>query len=97
MKLIVCNEFATEMTEEQLETVYGSGGAPLGLGGPIGGGGLGSFGGALSASQASEARVHSFAGFCDVNIFSNNLFGDSEISRLLSIANHNTQICANND
>ena len=96
MKLIVSNEFVTEMTEEQLETVYGSGGAPLGLGG--GGLGLiGGAGGALSTSQSSEARVHSFAGFCDVNIFSNNLFGDSEISRLLSIANHNTQVCANND
>jgi hypothetical protein len=95
VKLIVSNEFVTEMTAEQLETVYGGGGAPLGLGGGIGGGG--GLGGAFSASQASEARVHSFAGFCDVNIFSNNLFGDTEISRLLSIANHNTQVCANND
>ena len=82
-----CNTF--EMTDAQLEAVYGGGGAPLGLG-------LGGVGAGFSTSQAAEARIHSFSGFCDTNIFSNNVIS-SVLKGVLNIANSNTQICANND
>lgn len=57
------------------------------------GGGLGV---GASDSFGSSTRIHSFAGRCDINIFSNNVL-ESELKRILSIANENTQICTNND
>ena len=51
--------FATEMTDEQLESVYGGWG---GSGAAVG----------ASASLAASQRIHSFSGICDINIFSLN-------------------------
>lgn len=83
-----------ELSDTQLEAVYGGGGAPLGIA-PLGvstGVGAG-----LSASQACNTRVHSFSFTCDVNIFSNNILKSGVLGGLIDIANQRTQICANND
>ena len=56
----------------------------------------GQLGVGASGSLAANARIHSFAGFCDINIFSNNVVS-SVLKGVLNIANCNTQICANND
>jgi len=93
MKLdIVCGGFATEMTDEQLEAVYGGGGAPLGLGGGGVGGGGGVAAG-LSGSLASTERIHSFSVICDINIFSANL----DLIPIVNIADCTNQICVNNN
>jgi hypothetical protein len=81
-------DMAYEMNDEQLEAVYGGGGAPLGLG--LGGGSLG-VGAAQSA--ASSQRIHSFSVVCDVNIFSLNL----DLIPIINIATCTTQVCANKD
>ena len=83
------------LSDAQLESVYGGGGAPLGIA-PVGGGlGVGA-GVGESSSLASEERIHSFAGFCDFNMFSLNLISLSHLG-LTSILSPTTQICANND
>jgi|GEM_PF-1092896 hypothetical protein len=99
-----------ELSDIELESVYGGdgvsgvpgvaglgAGAPLGgpLGGLLGGGG-GSVGAASSLSAASSERVHSFSFTCDINTFSANILS-GWLKGLLSIANHNTQICVNRD
>lgn len=73
-----------ELSDAELESVYGG---ELGTGVGVG----------ASASEASSTRVHSFAGMCDVNIFSNNVLRSGLLFNLLHIANCTTQICANND
>lgn len=80
-----------DLSDAQLEVVYGGGGAPLGIA-PAG---LG-LGAGESSSLASETRVHSFAGTCDWNFFSFNLVSLSHLG-LTSILSPTTQICANND
>ena len=100
-----------ELSDAQLESVYGGdgfGGPAGGLGGGVGpgllggpgflGAPLGGFGvgASQSASAASAERIHSFSGFCDVNIFSANLISLSHLG-LVNVLSPTTQICANND
>jgi hypothetical protein len=90
--------FATEMTDEQLEAVYGGG-----IGGGFGGGGFGGggFGGGIpvlaalggSGSAATSERIHSFGLVCDISIFSANL----DLIPIVNIADSTNQICANNN
>jgi len=80
-----------ELSDVELESVYGSGGAPLGV--PVGLGG-GDLGVGASTSQASSEHVHSFSFTCDINTFSANII-TGELKGILNIANCNTQICAN--
>lgn len=75
-----------EMNDEQLEAVYGGGGAPLGLGG----GGLGV---GATESAASSERIHSFSVLCDINVFSLNL----DLVPIVNIADCTTMVCANRD
>ena len=81
-----------ELSDVVLESVYGSGGAPLGV--PVGLGGGGDLGVGASASQASSEHVHSFSFTCDINTFSANII-TGVLLGILNIANCNTQICAN--
>jgi len=101
---------AGELSNAEMELVYGGGGAPGGIG-PIGGGPLGggSVGVGLSGSAASSTRVHSMAFFCDRNTFSINTkrtstgeIGDVEALSLpditlVDIGNPVTQTCLNNN
>lgn len=81
-----------ELSDVVLESVYGSGGAPL-VGVPAGLGG-GDLGVGATASQASSEHIHSFSFDCDINTFSANIVTGA-LSNILHIANCNTQICAN--
>lgn len=78
-----------EMNDEQLEAVYGGGGAPLGLGGGLGGG----LGVGATESAASSERIHSFSVLCDINVFSLNL----DLIPVINIADCTTMVCANKD
>ena len=78
MKLDIVRAF--DLSDAELESVYGAGGgalpggAPLGVG-PVGGlgGGLGvGAGEASSVSAAASERIHSFAFACVRNLFSTN-------------------------
>jgi hypothetical protein len=87
MKLdIVRGGFASEMTDEQLEVVYGGGGAPLGVS-PV----LAAIGG--SGSAATSERIHSFSVLCDISVFSLN----AVVLPIVNIADCTTQTCANNN
>lgn len=81
------------VSDAQLESVYGGGGFPLGLG-PAGVGvpvGPATAGAAAASSQACETRVHSFSVLCDISIFSLNAI----VLPIVNIANQTNQICAN--
>jgi hypothetical protein len=97
---------AVELSDVELESVYGGDGLPAavapGLGGgigagPLGGGLLGGLGGGLGAasslSSATSTRVHSFSVVCDINIFSVNAI----VLPILNIADCTTQVCANDN
>lgn len=76
-----------ELSDMQLESVYGGGGAPLGLGGGGLGGGLGV---GVTSSQVCDPHVHSFSVLCDISIFSINAI----VVPIVSIATQTTQACA---
>lgn len=95
-----------ELSDAELECVYGGDGLPAavapGLGGgigpgPLGGGLLGGLGGGLGATQslssASSERVHSFSVLCDINVFSVNAI----VLPILNIADCTSQVCANDN
>jgi hypothetical protein len=98
-----------ELSDAQLQSIYGGGGfggggpvpgAPgLGGGGPVGGpapfgGGAGfGVGVAHSGAFASSAHVHSFSVLCDINVFSLN----ASILNIINIATSTTQVCLNRD
>lgn len=77
-----------ELSDMQLESVYGGGGAPAGLGaGGLGGGALGV---GVTSSQVCDPHVHSFSVLCDISIFSINAI----VVPIVSIATQTTQACA---
>ena len=78
----------SELSESELETIYGGGG---GFGEPVGGAGA-----ASSSAFASERRIHSFSVLCDINLFSldANIIA---IPQLIGILSPHTQVCLNND
>ena len=103
MKFDIVHAF--ELNELEMELIYGGGGAPLGLGG---GGGLGvGAGEGFSGSAANEARLHSYAVFCDRNLFSTNrASNEAEVgafipvlseANLFSIGNPVSQVCLSNN
>lgn len=90
---IQCGNLVADVADEQLEAVYGGGGAPLGVAPAVGGLGVGV---GASSSQVCDTHVHSFAGTCDINTFSSNTIS-GWLYGLTSILNHHTQICVNSN
>jgi hypothetical protein len=76
-----------ELTDTELEMVYGGGG--------FGGGGFGggSVGAGAAGSLAASHRVHSFSVVCDISIFSANL----DLIPIINIADCLNQTCANDN
>jgi bacteriocin-like protein len=84
MKFAIASLKQKQLTDEQLEAIYGGGGAPLGVS-PV----LAAIGG--SGSQACDTRVHSFSVLCDISVFSLN----AVVLPIVNIADQTTQTCAN--
>lgn len=91
------NVSSVELSEADLESVYGGLGIGSGLGTGLGtglGDGLGAgLGLGASTSTASDERVHSFSVLCDINIFSINAI----VLPIVNIATQTTQACANDN
>jgi len=89
------NVSSVELSEADLESVYGGLGIGSGLGTGLGtglGDGLGTdLGFGVSNSAASDQHVHSFSVLCDINIFSVNAI----VLPIVNIATTTTQVCAN--
>jgi hypothetical protein len=77
-----------ELSDMQLETVYGGGGAPAAIV-PAGLGG-GALGVGTTSSQACDQHIHSFSVLCDISIFSVNAI----VAPIVNIATQTTQVCA---
>ena len=86
MKLDIVPTNEIELTDAELEAVFGGCHKNNG-GGGNGGGGNGDGGCSYSYSQS----IHSYALVCDVNVFSINL----SVVSLLNIASPTQQVCVN--